>query len=115
MVDAIEIGYAIKDRRDEFGLTQAQFAEAAGVSKRCVWSLELGKNPGVQLNKLTAVLQVLNLDLTISSTGVAKPTMRPEKNADSASRETTDTTLDAAADGKGLTIDAIAILTGSRR
>ena len=36
MVDALEIGYAIKDRRAELGMTQAQLAEAAGVSKRCL-------------------------------------------------------------------------------
>ena len=41
MVDALEIGYVIKDRRAELGMTQAQLAEAAGVSKRCLWSLEL--------------------------------------------------------------------------
>ena len=28
MVDALEIGYAIKDRRAELGMTQAQLAEA---------------------------------------------------------------------------------------
>ena len=39
MVDALEIGYAIKDRRAELGMTQAQLAEASGVSKRCLWSL----------------------------------------------------------------------------
>ena len=36
MVDALEIGYAIKDRSAELGMTQAQLAEAAGVSKRCL-------------------------------------------------------------------------------
>ncbi len=66
MIDALDIGYAIKDRRAELGLTQAQVADAAGVSKRCLWSLELGQNPGVQLDKLTAVLKVLGLDLTIT-------------------------------------------------
>ena len=62
MVDALEIGYAIKDRRTELGMTQAQLAEAAGVSKRCLWSLELGQNPGVQLDKLTAVLGCGDVD-----------------------------------------------------
>lgn len=62
MVDALEIGYAIKDRRAELGMTQAQLAEAAGVSKRCLWSLELGQNPGVQLDKLTAVLGCGDVD-----------------------------------------------------
>ena len=62
MVDALEIGYAIKDRRAELGMTQAQLAEAAGMSKRCLWSLELGQNPGVQLDKLTAVLGCGDVD-----------------------------------------------------
>lgn len=66
MVDALEIGYAIKDRRAELGMTQAQLAEAAGVSKRCLWSLELGQNPGVQLDKLTAVLGALGLELELT-------------------------------------------------
>ena len=73
MIDAIEIGYAIKERRAKLGLTQAQLAEAAGISKRCLWSLELGQNPGVQLDKLTAVLGTLGLDLAISTTDVAEP------------------------------------------
>lgn len=67
MVDALEIGYAIKDRRAELGMTQAQLAEAAGVSKRCLWSLELGQNPGVQLDKLTAVLGALGLELAVGN------------------------------------------------
>lgn len=44
------------------GMIQAQLAEAAGVSKRCLWSLELGQNPGVQLDKLTAVLGCGDVD-----------------------------------------------------
>ena len=65
MLDALEIGYVIKDARSELGMTQARLAEMAGISKRCLWSLELGQNPGVQLDKLLAVLKVLGLDLSI--------------------------------------------------
>lgn len=65
MLDALEIGYAIKDARSGLGMTQAQLAEVAGISKRCLWSLELGQNPGVQLDKLLAVLRALGLDLSI--------------------------------------------------
>lgn len=75
MVDALEIGYAIKDRRAELGMTQAQLAEAAGVSKRCLWSLELGQNPGVQLDKLTAVLGALGLGLELT---VGNPLGEPQ-------------------------------------
>ena len=75
MVDALEIGYAIKDRRAELGMTQAQLAEAAGVSKRCLWSLERGQNSGVQLDKLTAVLGALGLGLELT---VGNPSVEPQ-------------------------------------
>lgn len=65
MVDALEIGYAIKRRREALGLTQAQVSDRSGVSKRCLWAMELGQSPGVQLDKLTAVLGVLGLNLVI--------------------------------------------------
>ena len=68
MLDALEIGYAIKKQRAKLALTQAQVANAAGISKRCLWSLELGQNPGVQLDKLIAVLGVLGLDLQVKHT-----------------------------------------------
>lgn len=37
------------------------------MSRRCLWSLELGQNPGVQLDKLTAVLGALGLELTVGN------------------------------------------------
>ena len=64
-MDALDIGFAIKDRRAQLGLTQEQVSQAANVSKRCLWSLELGQNPGVQFNKLSAVLNALGLSLEI--------------------------------------------------
>lgn len=67
MIDALDIGYAIKDQRTRLGLTQSQVADRAGVSKRFLWSLELGQNQGVQLNKLTAVLKALGLELSIET------------------------------------------------
>lgn len=120
MVDAIEIGYAIKDRRAELGLTQAQLAATAGVSKRCLWSLELGRNPGVQFDKLTAVLGALGLDLVISATDVDKAAACPKTgtatdDAGFALQATSGTAPDAAASGEGSAIDAIAILTGDQR
>lgn len=72
MLDALEIGYAIKDRRAQLGLTQAEVAKAAGVSSRSVWALELGRNDGVQLNKLLAVLKALGLDLCIKEIDMTK-------------------------------------------
>ena len=82
MLDALEIGYAIKDARSKLGMTQAQLAETAGISKRCLWSLELGQNPGVQLDKLLAVLKALGLDLSIVA-GEAPDSVVHEKRPES--------------------------------
>lgn len=102
MLDVLEIGYAIKDARAESGLTQAQLAEAAGISKRCLWSLELGQNPGVQLDKLLAVLRVLGLDLRIAALAPSSVEAREEQVPTADSSEKTG----------GL--DALSILTGGR-
>ena len=144
MVDAIEIGYAIKDRRAELGLTQAQLAEAAGISKRSLWSLELGRNPGVQLDKLTAVLGALGLDLAISTADAAEPiepvagaapssaqsksrtaasttpntspSQRASRTAPSTSSEAAKATAgNASGANTSGAIDALSILTGGRR
>lgn len=103
MLDALEIGYAIKDARAELGLTQAQLADAAGISKRCLWSLELGQNSGVQLDKLLAVFKVLGLDLQIVAGTVpaSEPTQERPK-AFSVPCEKNDK------------IDALSILTGGQ-
>lgn len=103
MLDALEIGYAIKDRRAQLGLTQAQVADAAGVSKRCLWSLELGNNSGVQLNKLTAVLKTLDLDLKIVDGDDYRPAHRPAPEEDGKS---------AATSLSGGAASALEILTG---
>lgn len=103
LLDALEIGYAIKDARSGLGLTQAQLAEAAGVSKRCLWSLELGQNPGVQLDKLLAVLKALGLDLRIVA-------------CEKSSNETVEGGMDGATapSKKGDGLDVLSILTGDR-
>lgn len=74
MLDALEIGYAIKDKRTQLGMTQAQVAKAAGVSERCLWSLELGQNTGVQFDKLTAILSALGMELELKDTADPKVT-----------------------------------------
>lgn len=108
MLDALEIGWAIKDRRSELGLTQEQLAEAAGISSRSLWSIELGRNPGVQLDKLTAVLGVLGLDLSIS------PSHDDDLSAQQAVQATAPDVKDAWTRGSA-GIDALAILTGGAK
>ncbi len=107
MLDALEIGYAIKDARADSGLTQAQLADAAGISKRCLWSLELGQNPGVQLDKLLAVFRVLGLDLQIVDGEMRKGA--PNGGAREDAPEP-----DPAPAKKPNKIDALSILTGGK-
>lgn len=102
MLDALDIGYAIKDARAESGLTQAQLADAAGISKRCLWSLELGQNPGVQLDKLLAVFKVLGLDLQIVAAGAPENDLHEEEAAPTF------------ASSKSSEFDVLSILTGGQ-
>ena len=103
MLDALKIGYAIKDARSKLSLTQAQLADAAGISKRCPWSLELGQNSGVQFDKLLAVFKVLGLDLQIVASEV------PVVEADEGKAKNA-----SAPSGKNNKIDALSILTGGQ-
>lgn len=113
MIDALDIGYAIKDRRTQLGLTQAQVADRAGVSKRFLWTLELGQNPGVQLNKLTAVFKALGLELNIRA-GCAPSAALEEDGGENASGEPTPPNTAPHDRSDNVDFDALAILTGGK-
>lgn len=110
MLDALDIGFAIKNQRTKLGLTQAQVADASGVSKRCLWALELGRNPGVQFNKLCAVLMALNLDLSVIDADMSACRVESAEAPEVDRTETSDRPLDSTTDAT-LDIDALAILT----
>ncbi len=61
-----DIGEMVKRRRKELGLTQAYLAAISNTGVRFIIELEQGK-PTVQLNKVLAVLHVLNLKIEIMS------------------------------------------------
>lgn len=61
---AAEFATRIRARRKELDLNQIQLAELAGCGPDFLYDLERGK-PSVRLDKLMAVLQVLNLKLTM--------------------------------------------------
>ena len=63
-MEAGAVGEQIKERRRSLRLTQAALASLAGCSERFVRALESGK-PGIRLDKLEAVLDVLGLELRI--------------------------------------------------
>lgn len=62
-----QAGIEVRRARQLAGLTQAQLAARAGVSTRLISSLELGDNPGIQLDKLLRVLAALGLSLRIDA------------------------------------------------
>ena len=63
-MDPQQLGQHLKRRRRSLRLTQPGLASLAGCSERFVRELESGK-PGVRLDKLQQVLDVLGLELHI--------------------------------------------------
>ena len=55
---------AVRQRRTELGLRQADLAQLAGCSRRFVHTLEQGKST-LRLDKLLDVLEVLGLGLSV--------------------------------------------------
>ena len=59
-----QLGEAVRRRRLELGLRQADLAELGGCSQRFVHTVEQGK-PTLRLGKLLDVLEVLGLGLSV--------------------------------------------------
>jgi y4mF family transcriptional regulator len=58
------LGEAVRIRRTELGLRQADLADLAGCSQRFVHTVEQGKST-LRLDKLLDVLEVLGLGLSV--------------------------------------------------
>jgi len=65
-MDQHRLAKTVRDRRRSLDLTQPGLAALAGCSERFVRELESGK-PGIRLDKLRQVLDVLGLELRIES------------------------------------------------
>lgn len=63
---ATSLGIGVRERREALGLRQAELAELAGCSARFLHTLENGK-PTLRLDKVLDVLEVLGLDLVLTS------------------------------------------------
>lgn len=61
----IELGAALRDRRARAGLTQAQLADRAGVSRGFVIDIERGRRPRAELNRVLAVMRALDAALSL--------------------------------------------------
>ena len=73
-------GKYARERRKELGMTQRELAQRSGVSERTIYSFELGDKPGMHLNKLLAIYQVLGLSLVAEK---VDPADVPDQNAPS--------------------------------
>ena len=63
---AQRIALAVKQRRKRLGVTQQALAKMAGCGLVFVYSIEHGK-PSLRLDKLLDVLEVLGLELVVTS------------------------------------------------
>ncbi|GAA1768716.1 helix-turn-helix domain-containing protein [Agromyces humatus] len=64
----LELGGAVHDRRVELGLTQAQLAERANVTREWVVRLEGGK-PRVQMDRVFDLLRALDVEVVLHAKG----------------------------------------------
>lgn len=60
MTSARDLGLYVRDRRRDLGVTQAQLAQSAGVSRRWLLGLENGK-PTTQIGLVFRTLEALDL------------------------------------------------------
>lgn len=62
---AREVGRLVRERRKTLGITQSMFAQMMGVSRRFIISLEMGETPGVRMNTLLRIFEVLGISLAL--------------------------------------------------
>lgn len=86
MVDLNELADAIRLNRKRRKLTQHQLAQSAGVSRALIAELERGRLPELGFRKLTRILNVVGLDLRLSTFNQTRPTFEDLLEEDGATR-----------------------------
>ncbi len=64
--NGIQLGAALRERREHAGLTQARLAERANVSRSFIIDLERGKRPRAELSRVLSVIRALDAAVTLS-------------------------------------------------
>ena len=72
-MDIFDIGEEVKRRRKERGMTQAQLAEAAGLSRGRIVDLENGNLFEMRFGRLVSVLNALDLDFRVGEHNSGRP------------------------------------------
>jgi len=62
----IDLGRAIRDKRKQLGLTQAELAEKAQVSRAYIVMLEQGSGIRAELGRVLRVIRALDLQLALT-------------------------------------------------
>lgn len=75
------VGAAIREERLDQGLTQAQLASHASVSREWLSGVERGERAGAELSKILRVLSALDLDMSFSSHPSRNPADEPAEAA----------------------------------
>lgn len=75
MMTLSTIGSEIAARRRSLGMTQAQLASRAGVSRATITALETDAQRELGFNRLMAILTVLSLDLRLTEANAGRPTL----------------------------------------
>lgn len=68
-----DLGAAIRDRRKELGLDQAELASQVGVSREWLLRVEGGKS-GTSFSLILKTLRALNLQISVSRPGIVSKT-----------------------------------------
>ncbi len=74
-MDMIEVGEAIKSRRESLGLTQQMVVSPNGMSRVTLSNFENGKLPELGLRKVMAICSTLGLELVVKEAS-PRPTLR---------------------------------------
>ena len=70
MYSLTQIGQVLEDARRQAGLTQAEMAEHAGLSRRLVSDVENGRGGDVGFLKISRLFQVAGLEFRLQPQGV---------------------------------------------
>lgn len=68
--DTAELGKLIRQRREDAGLTATRAAQLAGVSRRLLIELELGKRRNVTMRTVLRLLELLGLEMEVGPRGL---------------------------------------------
>jgi HTH-type transcriptional regulator / antitoxin HipB len=75
MLDLTSIGERIAESRKKVKLSQAALARKAGISRATLEALENGRAGELGFSKLTKLLAVLGLELTLQAASSHRPTL----------------------------------------